>query len=47
MKRVLVRIEWYDGTWSGKWKIYRYWEGRKRVVWEEDVDRTAIVYNNI
>ena len=47
VKRGMVRIEWYDGTWNGKWKIYTYWEGRKRVVWEEDVDRTAIAYNNI
>ena len=46
VKRSMVRIEWYDGTWNGKWKIYTYWEGRKRVVWKEDVDRTAIVYNN-
>lgn len=47
VKRDMVRVEWYDGTWNGKWKIYKYWEGRRKVVWEEDLDKTNIVHKDI
>lgn len=47
VKRNMVRVEWYDGTWNGKWKIYKYWEGRRKVVWEEDLDKTCIVSKKI
>ena len=47
VKRDMVRVEWCDGTWNGKWKIYKYWEGRRKVVWEEDLDKTNIVHKGV
>ena len=42
-----IRVEWYDGTWYGKWKLYKYREGRRTVVWEEDLKLTCIVHKNV
>ena len=47
VKSDAVRVEWYDGTWNGKWKMYKYWKGRRKVVWEEDVNKSCIVYKNV
>ena len=43
----MVRVEWCDGTWNGKWKTYKYWEGRRKVVWEEDLDKPCIVFKKV
>ena len=32
-----VTVEWYDGSWTSSWKLYRYKLGRKTMTWEEDV----------
>ena len=42
-----IRVEWYDGTWNGKWKMYKYREGRRMVVWEEDLEKTCIISKDI
>lgn len=47
VKGNIIRVEWYDGTWNGKWKFYKYWQGRRKVVWEEDLDKTSVVYTDI
>ena len=43
--KLLVR--WYDGAWSTKWKPYEYFMRRKRVLWEEEVEKDNIVKKSI
>ena len=40
-------IKWFDGTWSSKWKVYNYREGRKTVAWIEILPTTDIIAGNI
>lgn len=42
-----VRVEWFDGSWRGKWKVYKYKVGRKTVVWEEDVDKECVIHRRV
>ena len=42
-----IKIDWFDGSWSGKWRLYRYKVGKKTVVWEEEIEQTCIVQRNI
>ena len=35
VKKDKATIKWFDGTWSSKWKVYNYKDGRKTVVWME------------
>ena len=42
-----VKIRWYDGSWSKKWTVYTYLEGRRRVPWDEEVDIDDIISTNI
>ena len=32
-----LKVQWFDGSWSGKWKVYKYKVGRKVMEWVEDV----------
>ena len=40
-------IKWFDGTWSSKWKVYDYRDGRKTVAWIETLPVTDIISGKI
>ena len=40
-------IKWFDGTWSSKWKVYNYRDGRKTVAWIETLPITDILTGNV
>ena len=42
-----LHVRWYDGSWTGKWKIYKYFLGRKEMTWEEEVDITHLVLRDV
>ena len=42
-----VTIKWYDGTWSSKWKVYTYRNGRQMVAWIETLPLSDIIAGNI
>lgn len=44
-----VKVRWYDGSWSKKWVVYTYLQGRpqRKVPWDEEVDINDIVSTNI
>ena len=42
-----VTIKWYDGTWSSKWKVYTYKDGRNTVAWIETVPMNDIILSKI
>ena len=46
-EREKLMIEWYDGGWTTKWKLYEYKEGRKKVIWTEEVDLKDLIFMNI
>ena len=47
VKEESIRVEWYDGMWTGRWKLYKYRVGKKSVVWEEEVNRKCIVCKSV
>ena len=47
MKDNKVTIKWYDGTWSSKWKVYNYKDGRKTVAWVETLPINDIIVGKI
>ena len=44
-----VTIKWYDGSWSGKWKVYTYKESRnsESVAWVETLPIGDIIIGKI
>ena len=42
-----VTIKWYDGTWSSKWKVYTYKDGRMTVAWVETLQISDIIVGKI
>jgi hypothetical protein len=44
-----VTIKWYDGSWSGKWKVYTYKESRNSefVAWVETLPIGDIIFGKI
>ena len=40
-------IKWFDGTWSSKWKVYNYRDGRKTVAWIETLPIAVIISGKI
>ena len=46
-ERQKVVIEWYDGGWTTKWKLYKYKSGRKFEIWTEEVNSKDIIKRNI
>ena len=38
-----LKVQWFDGSWSGKWKVYKYKVGRKVMEWVEDVHQSHLV----
>lgn len=42
-----LRVQWFDGSWSRKWKVYTYRVGKKTLEWVEEVSRQHIVASNI
>ena len=42
-----LHVEWYDGKWSGKWKTYTYYQGRRKVAWEEDVHKKFVTMRGV
>ena len=40
-------IKWFDGTWSSKWKVYNYRDGRKTAAWIETLPVTKIISGKI
>ena len=47
VKENKVSIKWYDGTWSGKWKVYTYMDGRNSVAWVETLPVSDIIIGKI
>ena len=43
----LLTIKWMDGTWTSRWKIYLYYEGRKKVPWIERIDSKQVIMEGI
>ena len=44
-----LHVRWYDGSWTGKWKLYKYYIiiGRKEMTWEEEVDASHFVLRDV
>ena len=42
-----VKLRWYDGTYSTRWKVYTYRSGRKIVPWDEEIDIKEIITRNL
>ena len=38
-----LKVQWFDGSWSGKWKIYKYKVGRNVMEWVGDVHQSHLV----
>ena len=47
VKEEKVTIKWFDGTWSSKWKVYTYKDGRKTVAWVESLPIDDIIEGKI
>ena len=47
VKENKVSVKWYDGTWSGKWKVYTYMDGRNSVAWVETLPVSDIIIGKI
>ena len=42
-----IQVQWYDGSWTSKWKVYEYYLGRKKLTWEEEVDANQVIIRGI
>ena len=44
-----VTIKWYDGSWSGRWKVYTYKESRNSepIAWVETLPIVDIITGKI
>ena len=47
VSRKVATIRWFDGTWSGRWKVYTYKVGKKTMTWEEEVKLEEILDNDV
>ena len=42
-----IYIRWYEGSWTGQWKVCTYYIGKKKVVWEEEVETKHIIMHSV
>ena len=42
-----LTVQWYDGSWTGQWKVYTYTIGRKEVDWVEEVPFEYVVSDSV
>ena len=47
VKKDKATIKWFDGTWSSKWKVYNYKDGRNTVAWVETLPISDIFTGKI